>query len=489
MPSRQQVSWRPVAGAAALTGVLLGAGAGGYGYHRDELYFRMLPPAWAYVDQPPVTPALARLAAAVSDHAWVMHLVPLVALVVTVLLAALLTAELGGGRGAQVLSAFGLGLSASAMMFGHLLLTSTVDLPLWTGLVLCWVRALRRDPRWWVAVGLVAGVTTANRWLVVVLLLGLAGGLLASGPRSALRSPCLWAGAVVALLVAAPGLGHQANHGWPQLTMGGALSANNAAEVRVQMWVLLLVLLGPPLVPIWVTGLWWLASGRGGRDVRSLAVAFVAVVAFTFVAGAQPHYTVGVLVVAYAAGCVPVAKWLVGHRFRRRATVAAVAVNGVVAVLLGLPVVPVTSLGSTPIPGISQLVADQVGWPDYVDQITEAYVVAATRPGAGTVAVVTSNYGEAGAVARYGPDHGLPGAYSGQNHLWSVARPPDSTTTVVIVGGQLDHVSDGFATCEVVTRLDNGVDVDNEEQGLPVAVCSGPREPWSRLWARFRHLD
>ena len=60
---------------------------------------------------------------------------------------------------------------------------------------------------------------------------------------------------------------------------------------------------------------------------------------------------------------------------------------------------------------------------------------------------------------------------------------------MLVVGYQLDEVSDNFASCSVVDYLDNGVDVDNEEQGAPVAVCEGPRAPWRVLWPRFHHLD
>jgi hypothetical protein len=78
--------------------------------------------------------------------------------------------------------------------------------------------------------------------------------------------------------------------------------------------------------------------------------------------------------------------------------------------------------------------------------------------------------------------------FSAQNALYDQARPPSATTTVVFVGGELP-VARQFFDCRTVARLDNGVGVDNEEQGEPVAICTGPTQPWPQLWDALRHLD
>ena len=61
--SRPPVAWALVLPAAAAELVLLVATANRYGYHRDELYFRVAGrhPDWAYDDQPALTPLLGRL--------------------------------------------------------------------------------------------------------------------------------------------------------------------------------------------------------------------------------------------------------------------------------------------------------------------------------------------------------------------------------------------------------------------------------------------
>ncbi|HET7094034.1 MAG TPA: hypothetical protein VFI22_11160, partial [Thermomicrobiales bacterium] len=121
-------------------------------------------------------------------------------------------------------------------------------------------------------------------------------------------------------------------------------------------------------------------------------------------------------------------------------------------------------------------------------QVAAAYHALPADDRAGAV-IVTSNYGEAGAVARYGPALGLPAVYSGQNQLAKRAAPPSSANVVVFVGGQLDNATPLFDSCQVVGRLDNGVDVDNEEQGEPIAICRGPVGGWSAVWPRLAHKD
>jgi 4-amino-4-deoxy-L-arabinose transferase-like glycosyltransferase len=470
------VAWRRIAAPAVVLAVVLTAFSNGYGFDRDELYFSMLKPAWGYVDQPPLTPLVAHGLSSLYDGGpWLVRIPATLCAVACLVLTALLARELGGGAKSQAWTAWGMATTSALLLFGHVLLTSSADLVAWPLVCLCVLRAeLRAQPRWWLAAGAVAGLATYNKLLIAVLLAGIAVGFALVGPRRRLVSPWVWAGAGLALLLGLPNVVYQVTHGWPELAMGRALSDNNASDVRTSMWLLLVVLFGPPLVILWVAGL--RALWRDPR-LRFFVPAFGLLVLFTFVSGAQPHYPMFLLPVPFAAGVVAM------ERHLGRVWAGLFAVNGAVSLVLGLPIVPLGSVGATPVPGINLLAADSVGWPTYVQQVTDVYDA---LPDHADAAVFASNYGEAGAVAHYRPDVPL---FSAHNALYDQSRPPDSVTTLVVVGGEYDDVRRLFATCTVRARLDNGVDVDNEEQGEPVAVCRGPVGPWSRLWPRLRHLD
>ncbi|NJC21104.1 4-amino-4-deoxy-L-arabinose transferase-like glycosyltransferase [Arthrobacter pigmenti] len=456
-----------------------------YGYHRDELYFRMLEPAWGYVDQPPFTPLVVQFLSGIVDEVWFIRIPATLAAAASVLVVALITRELGGGKNAQTLCAWAFAFASMPLLMGHVMLTASFDLFMWPAVCLLILRAiLRGEDRWWFAAGILVGLSMYNKLLIAGLLISLALGLLVAGPRRMLWSKGALGAAVVALVIGSPNLIYQAVNDWPQLAMGAALTENNAGEVRVLMWPFLFLLLGPPLVPVWVAGLVALFRRPQWRKARFLAAAFPFLLVFAFAAGGQIYYPYGLLAVLFAAGCVPVAEFFRGRPGWRAWAVAAVVVNSVVSAVIALPLLPVSVLGNSPVPDINQLAADQVGWHTYVERIAEVY---GQQPEAAVI--ITSNYGEAGAMARYGPELGLPMPYSGHNQLYFEGVPPDGTTTAVIVGGQIRTVAQQFELCETAATLDNGVGVDNEEQGQPITVCTGPLAPWSELWPAFRHFD
>lgn len=95
------------------------------------------------------------------------------------------------------------------------------------------------------------------------------------------------------------------------------------------------------------------------------------------------------------------------------------ALSLAVSVILMLPLVPVQRLAATPIIDINYDGGETVGWPTFAATVAR---VRASLPAGERVAVLTSNYGQAGAV-----DHFLPQvapAHSGHNAYWEwVLRP------------------------------------------------------------------
>ncbi|MGJ9424031.1 glycosyltransferase family 39 protein [Aeromicrobium sp. CF3.5] len=480
----------PVLAAMVTVGAALTIATPAYGYHRDELYFRMLPLQWGYVDQPPLTPLIARTFSAIADETWALHVPATLFMVVSIMVVSLIARELGGGRAAQTLSAWAYGTSLLPLEFARVLLTATLDLVVWPLVILFVLRAvLRHRPQWWLAVGLVVGLSMYNKLLIALLVLGLAAAVAMVGPRRLFVSRWVWAGAGVALIIGAPNLIYQATHDWPQLAMGDALARHNGDQVRLLTVPILLVMLGLPLVPIWGAGLVALVRRPEWRPVRFVAVALPVVLLLVFVGGTQFYYSLGLMSAILAAGCVTVGAWM-GHGSvsRRRWVVAGVAVNAAISVVIALPVVPAQYLQFTPIPAFNQIAQDQIGWPEYVRDVARVRATLAPSQRSRTV-VIADNYGQAGAVARYGPQYGITEVFSAQNELYYLDRPPEVADTAIVIGAPLASIQGLFSTCRLAGRLDNTIGVDNEEQNRPISICEDPIGGWVAVWPKMQHYD
>jgi 4-amino-4-deoxy-L-arabinose transferase-like glycosyltransferase len=325
-----------------------------------------------------------------------------------------------------------------------------------------------------------------NKQLPLLLVAALAAGLALDGKLVAImRSAWPWLGAVIALALWGPYLLWQADHGWPQAELAEDIREDEAGESRVTLLPLQLVLIGPLLVPVLAVGLWGLLRDAALRSWRAFGLAYLALLVLLFATGGKPYYAAPFLLCLLAAGSVATDRWLTTGA-RRFVVAAAVMVTAALSAVVALPLVSVHRLAESPIGDLNEDAIETVGWPELVRTVARVYegIPEAERRGA---VILTGNYGEAGAIDRFGPALGLPRAYSGHNAYSRWGVPPASAGPVIVLGDRAPYSA--FEGCRPAATIDNGVGVDNEEQGGIVFLCMRPREPWARLWPRLSHLD
>jgi 4-amino-4-deoxy-L-arabinose transferase-like glycosyltransferase len=487
---RHAIAWRWILLVAVAELIVEFSFANRYGYHRDELYFRTAArhPAVAYDDQGAVTPMFGWLSEALFGQTpRGLRVFSAVMVSVVVVLVALLARELGAGPVGQLVAAVAAAGSAFLLAVGHLLTTSTFDLLVWTTTLLAVARLLAGgDERLWLVVGAALGLGLENKELPLLFAVSLAIGF-ALDRRLArvVRSRWLWAGIALGIVLWLPYLAWQAGHGWPQLELAADVRRDEASESRATLIPLQLLLVGPLLAPVLVVGLWGLLRNATLRSWRSLGYAYLALLVVVFVSGGKPYYAGPFLYCLLAAGTVLVERWLL-RPVRWAAIGAVLAVSIALSVVVALPVLPADRIGGTPIADLNEDAIETVGWPQLVRTVAQVYegLPAAERR---TAVIFAGNYGEAGAIDRYGSALGLPRAYSAHNAYARFGKPPDSSGPVIVLGYRNPIVD--FADCRAAATVDNGVELDNEEQDGTVFVCAPPAAGWEAIWPQLRHLD
>jgi 4-amino-4-deoxy-L-arabinose transferase-like glycosyltransferase len=486
---RDGLALEALLGLGLLVAALLIIFAGGYGYHRDELYFLVAGEhlAWAYPDQGPLTPLLAHVMESIAPGSLTVLRIPSALMAAgTVILTGLISFEFGGRRRAQLIAAGCASVASVVLISGHLLSTTTFDLLAWSLVTWLITRAIRTDEqRLWTVAGAVAGLALLNKPLIAFLLIALGVGLVSVGPRRALRSGWPWAGLLLALAIWSPWLLWQSAHGWPQVKVSSAIAHGGSASSQPR-WALLpfqFLLISPVLAPVWIAGLVALMRDWRLRSFRFFAVAWLVLVLIFLATGGKPYYLAGMFPVLLGAGAAPVDRWLERGRRRLRSVCLAVAIglSGVVSALIALPILPERDAGAAIAANAD--VGETIGWPQFARTVAQVY-----RNAGRSAVIFTANYGEAGAIDRYGAALGLPHAYSGHNAVGLWGPPPDRLSPVVVVGLTGADLTSHFRGCRLAARIDDSAGIENDERGVPVDICASPRGPWSHIWSSLRHL-
>ena len=461
-----------------------------YGFHRDELYFIVAGshPAFGYPDQPPLVPLLAWAMHSLSPSLLVLRLPSAIAAAATTILAALVAREVGGSRRAQTIAAACTASSGFALAVGHFVTTTTFDLLSTTAL--CWliVRAVvRASGPSVLAAGVVVGIGCEAKPQVGLVAAVVVGTLLLVGPRRVLRSWWTAGGGAAAVALAAPYVIWQARHGWPQLTVARNI-AGSAEGGRIGFIPFQLVMVSAVLVPVWIAGLLVPFRRAALRGLRFVPLTYAVLAVAYIVGNGKAYYLASLYPVLLGLGALPTADWTLRARRHTRLLAAAIVVSAGIGAFIALPLLPERSLQGSVVMAVNPDQGETVGWPRFVATVSKAWdaIPAAERE---RTAIFTANYGEAGAVDVLGRRLGLPRAYSGHNGFSEWGEPPTGDRYALLLGfeGPAD-AAPSFDRCRRLTVVNDGVGLDNDEQGLPVLLCR-PTAPWQALWPGLTHFN
>jgi 4-amino-4-deoxy-L-arabinose transferase-like glycosyltransferase len=461
--------------------------SGRYGFQQDELYFieagRHL--AFGYVDQPPLAPLLTRITGLLGVGPTAIRIIPALAGGAIVVAAARFAALLRAGRLGRVLAALATACAPVLLGATHIGNTTPLELLAWAAVLLCVATALlRHRPRWWLGAGAAAGAGLEDNNLMVLLIIGLALGILVSGHRSVLRTRWPWLGAGIAAVIWAPNVIWQATHGWPQMAMAAALHQENSTVADyiggLPAQVLYAGLLVAPLLIAGFISLWRTPELRFVAVTATLIVVYV----LAWVPG-KPYYADGVLPAVLAAGAVTAERWIARARWPRtlRGVAAAAPLVGMAILLpFTLPVLPVADLHAHQ---ANSTLGDTVGWPQLTRAVA-AQDAGLVRAGQPPTSIFTGYYGEAGALDVLGSAYHLPPVLSGNNAywMWGPGQASDHTVLVVDALGQLKPY---FASCRLLTTYHAPYDVQNDWTDLQIGVCTGPVAGWRTLWPHLKY--
>jgi 4-amino-4-deoxy-L-arabinose transferase-like glycosyltransferase len=485
---------RWVVAVGAIVFAVLMALSNRYGFQRDEVYFldcaRHLQAS--YVDQPVLAPLLTRVSLDLFGLSLPgLRLWPALAAGATVVIGGLTAREFGGGRRVQLLAAVATATMPVLWGAAHIANTTPYAILALAALGLVVARIGRTgDPRWWLVAGVVAGLGVTDNHQPGFFAVAVVVGVLLSGGYRLLLNRWFVAGAVVAAAFALPDVWWQAQHGWATIAMTRQLNRENGGLSNLPVWVVgQLIMVALALVWVWAAGLRML--WRSDRPAwRALAWAYgLLFVLYALTTGSKIYYLGGAYVYLLAAGAVAVDGWLFARPRRIRTLAVATTLTTAVFAVLLLPVLPPSGIG--PDHKMEGNLASNIGWPDLLDTVHNAWVAIPQQQRANAV-IFTANSSEAGAINGLGRGRGLPLAVSGYNSewWWGPGNPDATTILAVAPGGVRDYdayLGRFFTDVREVATLSNRYGVHNDESGGHLYLCTGPRQPWHQMWPLLRH--
>ncbi|HYO79581.1 MAG TPA: glycosyltransferase family 39 protein [Thermoanaerobaculia bacterium] len=493
---RRQPHWPVILSIAAVKFLFHLYASGYYNYFRDELYYiacgRHLD--WGFVDHPPLVAVYARIGELFGPSLRGFRLLATIAGALRIVLTGVITARLGGNRIAQALACTAVLIAPIFLALDSFLSMNPFEHLYWLACLLIVLEiANGASEKWWLAFGAIAGVGLQNKHSMLFIGAAIVVAMLFTPMRRSLARPWIWLGGAIALLLFAPNLIWQMQHGFPTLELLRNVkeTGKNVVLAPGPFMVQQAMMLNPFTAPLWIAGL--IALFRNPRH-RVLAWTYVVVLALFLRLEAKDYYLAPIYPLLFAAGAV----WF---STRRRAihigAFAIVIAGGLISMPLATPILSPPrylayqrALGVEPqqtevshTSEMPQLFSDQFGWEETVAKVGRYYhsLPEAERR---KTAIFCGNYGQAGAIDFYGPKYGLPPAISGHQHYFLWGHRGYSGESVILLDDDPDPDRELWTSLTKIDQRFHPYAMPSEN--APIFHGRGMKTPLAQLWPRVK---
>jgi hypothetical protein len=410
----------------------------------------------------------------------------------------LIVRELDGGEFAQGFAAIVAFFTPVLMDFGAKVSTDTIGLWAWPLLALFLIRLVKGgDPRNWLGAGAAFGIAIESKYSVLFFAAALGAGLLLSPQRRIFATPWFAAGAALGAAIALPNLAWQAVHGFPMLELlRNGQMGKNVMLSPIQFLLQQVLLLDPLLTIVPLVGLVWLLLAPRWRW---LGYAYIVLMAMMIVSHGKNYYPADAYPYLIAAGAIPFERWTARYAIvARPAAIALAIIAGAWLVPATVPVLSerayisyITAVKTALHVGdvaqehrkqnaLGQDYADMHGWPELAATVARVY--RSLPPAERRIAVIkTPNYGEAAAIDFFGAQYGLPPAISGHNQYYLWGTHGYTGDVLIDVHGDCGAAAHFFRHSTRAAVVSNPYAMP-DENGIPIMVCTGIKEPLARIW-------
>ena len=499
---REQISIPNIAALCFLVMTLLTAGR--YGFYGDELYYIACSKHldFGYVDHPPLVALLTFIERSVfGETKFGLRFLSGLAGAVTVLFSAKIAGMLGGGKLARSLAALSICFAVAFPAMSSFFSMNPVDITLCTVFIYLLSRTIAvPSPEKWIKLGVLFGAGLLNKYTFLVLGFSVLLSLIITKRWDVLKSPWMYVGGMISIVMFLPHVMWQIQNGWPTLEfMHNATEFKNLSLSPFAFLLQLTIGLNPFTLPLWLFGLLYLFLGKETKEFRYLGWIAVVFLLVYLVQNSKTYYVFPIFSLLLSSGAVAVDRFSQNYRvgWPKWVMGSAMVISGTVLMPLAVPILPVPqfvsyakSLGLWNLIRMEKGEGDvmpihfvyRLGWEELVDSVSTAYN-ALPQNEKGECAILASWYGIAGAIDHFGPEHGLPNAICPRNNYWMWGPRNYSGDVVLAVGYDAQFLNQFFDSVVRVSYFKNPYAYDAE-----IYLCKRPRAPLSGMWIRLKRF-